>query len=116
LGHDFLRHIDRTKFLVHLVEAKEPIEACLDDYEVIISELKNSPYALLEKDRLVVLSKKDCVDESVLLDIIHLFKKEGISMIAISSFTKEGIPELIESIYKQQQLTTEKGEYETNRH
>lgn len=48
LGHDFLRHIDRTRFLVHLVEVKLDPQNCLEDYNVILGELKLSPYELLK--------------------------------------------------------------------
>lgn len=100
LGHDFLRHIDRTRFLVHLVEVKLDPQDCLEDYNVILSELKLSPYELLKKTRIVVLSKIETIESDLLQETIALFKKKKIHVLCISSFSKEGIQELIETIYK----------------
>jgi len=64
LGHKFLRHITRTKMLVHLVSAEN--ESVGDTYKTIREELKKYNKDLMEKDELVVLSKKDSVDEKEL--------------------------------------------------
>lgn len=100
LGHDFLRHIDRTRFLIHLVESKTVPEDCLADFEIIISELKQSPYELLKKKRVVVISKSETVNPDTLQQTLALFKKKKISPLVLSSFTNEGIQDLIDVIYK----------------
>lgn len=63
LGHKFLRHISRTKMLVHLISAEE--EDPLRAYQTIRAELAAYDQALLEKRELVVLSKTDMVSADV---------------------------------------------------
>ncbi|BEV36136.1 GTPase ObgE [Synechococcus sp. M16CYN] len=67
LGHDFLRHIERTRLLIHLVDAgsDDPVE----DLRVVERELKAYGHELLNKPRLLVLSKKELLQESDLLRV-----------------------------------------------
>ena len=67
MGHDFLRHIQRTKILIHLIDsiAENPIL----DFEIIEKELKRYGSGLLNKERIVVLNKKELVDENYLQTI-----------------------------------------------
>ena len=64
LGHDFLRHIQRTKILIHLIDsiAENPIH----DFEIIEKELKKYGKGLLDKERLIVLNKMELVDDDYL--------------------------------------------------
>jgi GTPase len=94
LGHDFLRHIDRTHTLLHLVSADS--ENCFNDYETIIKELKNSTYDLSEKKCIVLLSKSDLLEDIKIQEFITYFKNKKIDIIPISSFTKLGLSYLIE--------------------
>lgn len=64
LGHKFLRHIKRTKTLIHLVSAEN--ENVGDVYKTIRSELGKYDKGLLEKVEVVVLSKTDTIDEKTL--------------------------------------------------
>jgi GTPase len=100
LGHDFLRHIDRTRLLIHLVEATQSPEDAFEYYKTIVSELKSSEYDLTSKPMIVVLSKCDMVSEDALTTLKSYFKDNKIDMMEISSFSKQGIPSLIEAIYK----------------
>lgn len=96
LGHDFLRHIDRTHTLIHLVSSNYESEKCYKDYCTILNELQNSEYNLLDKKVIVLLSKSDLIDNDKSKEIINYFKLKSIDIYPISSFTKSGLSYLIE--------------------
>ena len=100
LGHDFLRHIDRTKCLAHVVSAQTNVEHVIKEYEIILDELTKSDYALEEKPKIVVISKIDIIDASTLEDIKAVFKeKYHVSIFPLSSFGQVGLQELIKALY-----------------
>ena len=99
LGLEFLRHIDRTRVLIHMIAASENPDQSWDDYTVILNELQESPYALLEKPHLLVLSKCDTASEEACSKTLSLFKNKGLSLFCMSSFSKKGIEELKKKIY-----------------
>ena len=99
LGHDFLRHIQRTKILVHLIDsiAENPIH----DFEIIEQELKKYGKGLLDKERLIVLNKMELVDDDYLKIIIK--KLEDLSkkkVLVISSSLKKGLSSLLSEVWK----------------
>jgi len=73
LGHKFLRHITRTRTLVHLVSAENEDVASV--YATIRKELGVYDKTLLDRDEIVVLSKIDTVDESLLNDKVKALEK-----------------------------------------
>lgn len=78
LGHKFLRHISRTRMLIHMVSAEEedPAKA----YQTIRDELSAYDKALLEKQEIVVLSKTDAVDPAVAEDRLSKLPKGALSL------------------------------------
>ena len=100
LGHEFLRHIERTKALIHMIDIsdfreREPIEA----FNIINEELKNYSPELLEKPQIVVGNKIDILsDRNLIKDLENYFNKKGYPFVAISLATKEGIDRLIDKI------------------
>ncbi len=72
LGHKFLRHIKRTKTLIHVVglDSENPEQ----DYDVIVGELSDYDRSLLEKDEIILLTKNDLVDTDQAEKTIDLFK------------------------------------------
>jgi len=70
LGHKFLRHIERTKTLLHCISLES--DSVIQDYQVIRSELEKHNKDLLSKKETIVLTKSDLVDE----DVIKKIKKE----------------------------------------
>ena len=78
LGHKFLRHISRTRMLIHLVSAEEedPAKA----YQTIRDELSAYDKALLEKQEIVVLSKTDTVDPAVAEERLSKLPKGALSL------------------------------------
>ena len=99
LGHDFLRHIQRTKILIHLIDsiAENPI----NDFEIIEQELKQYGRGLLEKERIVVLNKMELVDDNYLGIITK--KLENLSkkkVLVISSSLRKGLSKLLSEVWK----------------
>lgn len=98
LGHQFLRHIERTRLLVHLVDISESEgRSAVDDYYMINSELEKYLPALKDLPQIVVLSKADLLQDSGKVDE---FKKAiGLEdVMVISSITNKGVKELINKI------------------
>ncbi len=115
LGHEFLRHIERTKFLIHMIDIsdftdKDPIEA----FNLINKELSNYSPKLLEKPQIVVGNKIDILsDKSLIKKLKDYFSEKGYPFIPVSLATKEGVDELInkikqinEAIKSKEQLST----------
>jgi GTP-binding protein len=102
LGHEFLRHIERTRLLLHLIDVSdsrehEPLEA----YELINRELGEYSPSLLNKPRIVVASKIDALsDRSLLEKLRDFFSEKGAEFVAVSSITGEGLQELRELIWR----------------
>ncbi len=92
LGHEFLRHIERSKALLVLVDPSPdaPMEA-ENQVQVLIREVGAYMSELLDRPRLVVLSKSDCVDTAVIDDLLD----RGVVSLAISATTGNGIKDLI---------------------
>ncbi len=97
LGHDFLRHVERTRVLVHLLDgsAAEP----LTEWAMINQELAMYDVEMEHKPQLVVLNKLDLPDaiawEPILAEEI---KKADYSFCAISAVTGQGIPEMLRKV------------------
>ncbi len=103
LGLRFLRHLERTKILVHLIDLS-PMEGRdpLGDHEKINSELKAFDIQLASKPQIVVLNKTDVVSsEKELQDIRSRFKSRNIDVIAISAVTGEGLSSLLSAVMKE---------------
>jgi len=104
LGHQFLRHLQRTRLLLHLVDVA-PFDEGVDPVaqaKSIVAELKKYDKALFAKPRWLVLNKLDMVNaeerEAVIADFGKRFKYKG-PVFAISALTREGCESLIQAIY-----------------
>jgi len=100
LGDKFLRHVERTKILLHLidmagVDARDPI----DDYRVINQELKNYSLEVYKKPKIMVANKMDLESAQ---DNLTRFKQEikRKKVYSISALERQGLEELIEAIGK----------------
>ena len=103
LGHDFLRHIERTKVLVHVVDAasvegRDPVE----DIRTINAELKAYNPSLLERPQVIAANKVDSIYntgeedwEDPVERLKREFEPEGIQVFAISAGTGQGVKELL---------------------
>ncbi len=93
LGFEFLRHIERTKILLFLIDANS--ESPKNDLKILLSELKKYDRELLRKEKLIALSKIDTIDEKKLKELKKTkFGKDYHSPLLISSVTGYGIDEL----------------------
>jgi GTP-binding protein len=96
LGAQFLRHIERTRLLVHLVDVSDasgrpdPVK----DVEVIRGELESFGAHLEAKPMIMVASKIDVVNKDKLAKLKRYCKKEGVELFPISAVTGKGIDEL----------------------
>ncbi len=91
LGVKFLKHIERTKSLVHVIDAMS--DDVVSDYKTIRSELKEFSKELIKKDEIVVLNKSDVLNEEEIKERIKALKKIKITPLIISAATSEGINE-----------------------
>lgn len=100
LGTRFLRHIERTRLLAHLVDTSAASERDpLRDFEIIERELAAFSEPLAAKPMLVVATKLDATPDRTRLDRLREFcAARGLSFFSISSVTGEGIPGLIRAM------------------
>ena len=94
LGHEFLRHIERTKVLVILVDCSS--KDLLQDYSTLINELEKYSPALAQRPRIAVLSKIDLMPDE---DFEELDKSTGVKFVKISSVSGIGLSELKDEIW-----------------
>lgn len=98
LGHDFLRHVERTRLLIHVVdvsaiEGRNPIE----DFDAINKELFNYDEVLSTRPQIVAANKIDIItDEKIYKEFLEEMKKRGIDVFEISAATQKGVRELME--------------------
>ena len=95
LGHYFLRHIERNSTLLFLIPADAP--DIKKQYEILLDELRRYNPEMLDKDRLVAISKSDMLDEELKAEMKELLDKEfkGIPYLFFSSVAQQGLMELI---------------------
>lgn len=113
LGDRFLRHVERTKLILHLVDVsslsgRNPVE----DYEVINRELANYNQDLAERPQIVVATKVDALDEPERLrSLRERAEKDDKEFAEISSATNQGVKELVFAIsQKLEEIAAEKTE------
>jgi GTP-binding protein len=96
LGVQFLRHIERTRVLVHLVDVSDASgrESPVDDFKVIQSELKSFGHGLDEKPMLVVASKADVANPEKLKKLQAMAKRRKLPFYAISAVSGAGVDAL----------------------
>lgn len=100
LGHRFLRHVERTKLILHLVDVsslsgRDPVS----DYEIINRELANYDADLAERPQIVVATKIDAIDEPERLEKLKKrAKNDRKPFFAISSVTNLGVKELVVAV------------------
>ena len=101
LGHDFLRHIERTKILIHVIdvsgiEGRDPIE----DYEKINAELAKYSEKLSRKQQIVAANKIDLLGDSDNLErLMDYMAAHGVEVYPICSMTGEGMDKLLERVW-----------------
>src|SRR5262245_1611960 len=103
LGHQFLRHVERTKVLVHLVDisgasGRDPIL----DFETILDELRLFDVRVAAKPQLVVATKMDAVDDQARVDALeHHVRQRGMAFFRISAVAGTGVEKLLGAMWDQ---------------
>jgi GTPase len=99
LGDLFLKHVERTKVLVHLIDVSGTGRDPLDDYKVIMRELTLFNENLGRRSQLVVASKIDALDEKKKLSRLKaMCTRKKLPFYAISSVTGQGVQELVQAL------------------
>lgn len=100
LGHEFLRHIERTRVLIHMVDAastegRDPVE----DIRAINRELEAYNAEITKRPQIIAANKIDCFygeeKEEALKHLRDVFQPEGVTVFPISAVTGEGVRELL---------------------
>lgn len=99
LGDKFLRHIERTKALVHIIDAGS--DDLIGDYRTIRRELSQFSKTLSKKKKIVVLNKIDTVSKEKLHKCIEEFSKLKIKPVVISAATNQNIKLFVDQISKE---------------
>lgn len=99
LGHDFLRHVERCRLILHIVdisamEDRDPIE----DYKKINAELEKFDPELAKRPQIVALNKADAAIEEMIDEFNAFAEKEGFKTYLISAATGEGVKELMNAV------------------
>lgn len=93
LGHDFLRHVERCRFLVHIIDITE--ENPIENYEKINLELEKHSEKLANLYQIIALNKIDSVDEGKKQELYNEFKNRSKDVFLISAVTGENLEDLL---------------------
>ncbi len=104
LGHEFLKHIERTKVIIHIVDAasvegRDPIE----DIRIINRELETYNPALLKKPQVIAANKIDALyggENDIIRNLREQFEPQGIAVYPISAVSGKGLKELLYDVKK----------------
>ena len=96
LGHRFLRHIERNSTLLFLIPADS--DDIQNEYEVLLNELRKHNPELIDKQRLLAISKSDMLDDELMEEITKELP-EDVDHIFISSVAQQGISELKDKLW-----------------
>ncbi len=100
LGHEFLRHVERCRLIVHIVdvsgsEGRDPVE----DFETITRELENFSFDLAESPVIVAANKCDMATEEQIERFREYIENKGLQFFEISAATTQGTQELVKAVY-----------------
>lgn len=99
LGHDFLRHVERTRLLIHLVDgtAADPVR----DYQIVQQELRAYGHGLIDKPQMVVLNKIDALEPREVVERTQrLAAAVGAPVLAISAVARQGLDSLLQRVWQ----------------
>ena len=103
LGHEFLKHIERTRILIHVVdvsgiEDRNPIE----DFDIINSELSKYDMELEDRPQIIAANKTDIIqDEDAYNEFLEEMESRGYKVFSISAATGKGVDELMKYTYEE---------------
>ncbi len=97
LGHRFLRHIERNAVLLFMIPADS--DDILEDYQILLNELGQYNPDLLDKERILAITKCDLLDDELMTELKDEFPKD-VKIVCISSVSQQGLTELKDEIWK----------------
>ena len=101
LGHKFLKHIERTKIILHIIDASKTIDEIIKDHQTIEQELSRFNENLLSRRKFILLNKIDLLeDKSQFKKLVKIFNNKDISVLAISALTGSGIDALKKHLFE----------------
>ncbi len=101
LGHKFLAHAERCKFLIHLCDISNDIDLFLNNYKLIRNELEKYGEITRRKKEILVLNKKDLIDnEEIKKKYDKIKKMTSFDPIIVSCLNKSGLDKLIKFLYE----------------
>ena len=99
LGDRFLRHIERTKLLIHLVDVSGLAQDPISDYQTVTRELDAYSREVAAKPKIVVASKLDALDDATRLNEFEEFcQRERLEFYSISAASGKGLKELLRAV------------------
>lgn len=101
LGHRFLRHIERNAVLLFMIPSNA--DDIIKEYHILLNELEMYNPELLDKPRIIAITKCDLIDEEIQKTLIAPELPKDIPHIFISAITEQGISELKDLLWKQLQ-------------
>ncbi|WP_320675275.1 Obg family GTPase CgtA [Prochlorococcus sp. MIT 1341] len=100
LGHEFLRHIERTKLLIHLIDGGS--DDPLKDLSVVQNELISYGHGLIERPRLVVINKQELIGKEKQKQLLDEFRiQTGREVFLISAAMSVGLQNLLDRIWEE---------------
>jgi len=103
LGHKFLRHIKRTKMLIHCIslETENSPEEMVKKYQIIREELKQYHEDLIKKPEIIVLTKSDMIVEAELKKVLTKLKKINSEIVVTSAYDDKTLKNFSDFLIKQ---------------
>ena len=98
LGHKFLRHVERTRILLHVIDASVPDGQPFENFQIMENELKQYSEELVGRRHLVLLNKTDLLSAEDLSALLEKFTEYGCETLTGSSLTGQGLDELKERL------------------
>ena len=104
LGHDFLRHVERCRLLLHVVdvsgsEGRDPVE----DFKLINKELVNFSLELSQRPQIAIANKADIATQEQIDTFKAFCHEQGIQLFVISAATRQGLDNLVQTVYNELQ-------------
>lgn len=104
LGHDFLRHVERCRLLLHVVdvsgsEGRDPIE----DFKLINKELVNFSLELSQRPQIAIANKADIATQEQIDTFKAFCHEQGVQLFVISAATRQGLDNLVQTVYNELQ-------------
>jgi GTPase len=102
LGHQFLRHVERCRVLLHILDATfttGPDRTPVHDFEVINAELRRYAPHLADMPQIVVLNKVDATEPERVAEVQREFAERGVDLLTMSAATGTGVAFVLESLW-----------------